>query len=174
MKEALGVREEALKILARSTNASLFIAGDFNDDLDGESHTQGLLSFPDRDKVLESSTASTNILFFYNVLGDLPKDKHGSYYYARRKAWNTFDTVLLAPAMLRPFGEAGPDWRLPPKGKVHVETFRYPGMVGPNGRPMTAQRTRLKDGTDKYVDGYADHFPVYVDLERVGKIKNEE
>jgi len=163
-KEAIGVRHEALKLLERNPNLSLFIAGDFNDDLDGESLQHGLQAFADREKVLAGLTS--NEIFFYNVLGELPKEKLGSYYYARRKAWNTFDAIILAPAMLRPVSEEGPAWRLPPKGEAVVETFKIPGMAGADGRPLAAHRTRLKDGTDKYVDGYSDHFPVFVDLKR--------
>ena len=161
LKEAQGVRAEALKILKTKPNAVLCIAGDFNDNLDGESLVKGLLAFPTRRKVQQF----TDEVVFYNVLGEIPKDKLGSYYYARRKAWNTFDAIVITAPMLLPVDEPGPAWRLPPSGKANVETFRHPDMVGADGRPMPSRRTRIK-GTDEYVLGHSDHFPVYADFIR--------
>jgi len=166
MKEAQGVRKEALAILTEKPDATLFIAGDFNDNLDGDSLVKGLKAFPTRDAVSQV----TDDTVFYNVLGELPKDKLGSYYYARRRVWNTFDAILVTQQMLLPIDSPGPAWRLPPSGKTTVETFRYPAMVGPDGRPMPSQRTRI-GGTDEYVLGYSDHFPVYADFIRGNVVK---
>ena len=162
-QEAMMAREEAMKILRPNPNATIIIAGDFNEDADGPSVTAALGAVTNRTQV--ASIAGSGRLF-YNVLGDVSKENHkdvpGSYYYARRKAWNTFDMIIVQPKMLFSASEAGPAWRVPPQDKHATKTFALPEMrADPDGRPKSYRRVRIKSMPPNYYEeGYSDHFPV--------------
>ncbi len=166
--EAMFLREAALKLLSKNPNASLVIAGDFNEDLDGPSITQGLGVSPDRSQALGTSGNST---VFYNLLGDIPADQRGSYYYARRKVWNTFDAIIVPQTMLLPSDTPGPAWRVQSPDSGVTKTFALPEMREEgDGRPKAYRRVRIKDKpANYYIEGYSDHFPIITVLER-GKI----
>lgn len=168
--EAMNIRKEALKILKQNPNASLMIAGDFNEDLDGASVTKGLGVSPERS---ESLTSPTKSLVFFNLVGDIPTGKRGSYYYARRKVWNTFDSIIIPPSMLLPLNQSGPDWRAQEAKSGVTKTFILPEMREPeDGRPKAYRRVRIKDKpANYYVEGYSDHFPV-ITVFRRGKSEN--
>ncbi|MGI5869352.1 MAG: endonuclease/exonuclease/phosphatase family protein [Kiritimatiellia bacterium] len=163
--EALAVRREVLAILKQNPAAAVVIAGDFNVDLDDPCLTVSFKASADRSDALGTSGAKT---VFYNLLGDIPAAQRGSYYYARRKVWNTFDAILVAPAMLAPPEEPGPPWRVsaPDAGATltyALEPMREPG----DGRPKAFRRVRIKGKPENYyVEGYADHFPVITTLRR--------
>ena len=111
-------------------------------------------------------------LLFYNLLGDVSaKNKAevpGSYYYARRKVWNTIDTIIVQPRMLIPAtaNVPGPTWRVQAQESHRTMTFALPQMrTGDEGRPMSYSRQRITGKPDNYYeDGYSDHFPVIVEL----------
>ena len=107
-------------------------------------------------------------------MADIPKKARGSFYYARRKMWNTFDGIHVAPRMLLPSDRPGPAWRAGrPEETV---TFHPPEMrTDKDGRPNSFRRVRTYEaGTDGdkvsdsnyYAEGYSDHFPVYTTLHR--------
>ncbi|MCL1856198.1 MAG: endonuclease/exonuclease/phosphatase family protein [Kiritimatiellaeota bacterium] len=159
MQEAKGVRQDVNAFLDANPHGTLIVCGDFNDNCDGLSITNGLFATMDRETVLTNPVKR----YLYNTLGELPKESLGTYYYARYKVWNTFDALMVTSAMLAPPEEKGSAWRF-----VNGSTtlFKYPDMVGADGRPRSFERIRLKDGTDKYDEGYSDHYPVYIDLRR--------
>ena len=159
MCEATGVRRVAAGILAKDPNASLVIAGDLNDNIDGESVLVGLRGSADRHEVGRDAT------MFYNAIGEIPESERGSFYYARRKVWDTFDQIFVTSAMLRPAGDRGPAWRLVPSATPVAFVFKLPQMMNANGSPRPFQRVRSKEG-DRYEEGYSDHFPVCLDLVR--------
>lgn len=161
LREALAVRAEVDRLRAEDPLRALVVAGDFNDNHDGHSLLQGLAASTDRQRV--SSDPEGRLL--YNVLGELPPDRLGSYYFARRKVWNTFDALIIPPGMLSPPGDSGPAWRLARDGAA-VSVFRIPEMLETDGRPKPFRRVRLKDGTDSYAEGYSDHLPVTMELVR--------
>ncbi len=162
LREALVVRSEVDALREVDPEATIIVAGDFNDNFDGHSLQQGLAAYADRDLVL--ADASGRLL--YNVLGDVSEADRGSYYYARRKVWNTFDSLIIMPGMLQPPVEAGPAWRLSPRDSGSVTVFKPEYMCEKDGRPKPFRRVRLKDGTDSYAQGYSDHFPIMIDLIR--------
>jgi endonuclease/exonuclease/phosphatase family metal-dependent hydrolase len=162
LREALAVRSVVDSILSADPHASVIVSGDLNDNLDGHSLQQGLMAYADRQMVADDSQGSR----LYNVLGELPKSELGSYYYARRKVWNTFDTLIITPAMLLPRTQPGPDWRLTKTSANRVRVFKLPEMMENDGRPKAFRRVRLKDGTDSYAQGYSDHFPIVMELIR--------
>lgn len=167
--EAMFLREAALKILSKNPNASLVIIGDFNEDLDGPSITQGLGVSPDRNKALGTTG---NSMVFYNLLGDIPANQRGSYYYARRKVWNTFDAIIVPQTMLLPSDIPGPAWRVQAPTSGVTKTFSLPEMrEEDDGRPKSYRRVRIKDKpANYYVEGYSDHFPVVTVLQSGKKI----
>jgi len=159
MLEARGVRREVDAFLEKTPTGTLVVCGDFNDNVDGVSITNGLFAVMCQAMVMENPEKR----YLYNTLAELPEKERGAYYYARYKVWNTFDSLMVTAAMLAPATEKGASWRFVPKSTT---VFRYKDMVGADGRPRPFQRIRLKDGTDKYDEGYSDHFPVYIDLKR--------
>lgn len=163
--EALAVRGEVLKMLERNPAAAVVIAGDFNVDLDDPCLTVSFKASTDRSRAADSSGADT---VFYNLLGDITAAQRGSYYYARRKVWNTFDAILVAPAMLAPSDAPGPPWRVSTPESGATLTYALAPMREPgDGRPKAFRRVRIKGRPENYyVEGYADHFPVITTLRR--------
>jgi endonuclease/exonuclease/phosphatase family metal-dependent hydrolase len=167
-------REEALKILRKNADATVIIGGDFNDDHDEASLTAGLGAVTNRMEAAKSAvTGKTPADFvFYNLLGDISpanrKEVPGSYYYARRKMWNTIDAVIVQPRMLIPAHLPGPAWRVPPQERHRAMTFALPEMRDEtDGRPKSYRRVRITGKPDNYYeDGHSDHFPVLVELVR--------
>jgi endonuclease/exonuclease/phosphatase family metal-dependent hydrolase len=162
LREALAVRAEVDRLRAADPSSAIVVAGDFNDNHDGHSLQQGLAAYTDRDRVVNDREGR----LLYNVLGELPTRDLGSYYYARRKVWNTFDALVIVPGMLAPPDVPGPPWRLAPSGAKPVTVFKRPEMLEADGRPKPFRRVRLKDGTDSYAEGYSDHLPIVVELVR--------
>lgn len=170
-QEAVQVREEMLRRLRRDPDAVIVSLGDYNEDLDGPSFRQGLLSANDRKTALASTRRPLEEFRPYNLIGDIPPAERGSFYYARRKVWNTFDAILVPPRMLLPASEPGPAWRV---GRPEETlTFHLPEMRwGDDGRPSAYRRARKygPDGEVKdesyYTEGYSDHFPVLTVLHR--------
>ena len=184
-REALVLRGLAEAALAARPDGTLFIAGDFNDNLDAASLRLGLGAAPSRDEIPAPGVGDPARL--YNLVGDIPETERGSYYYARRKVWNTFDAIVVPASMLD--GEAA--WRLAGKSEVQspesevpspigadrraarpsdgafaVGVFRHSLATDTDGRPRPFRRVRKKDGTDEYMEGCSDHFPVWADFVR--------
>ncbi len=161
-KEAAAVRELVLKRLSADPDAVLFVGGDFNDNCDGASLRLGLHATVLRAELADVAEGPV----LYNMVGDIPETERGSYYYARRKVWNTFDGIVVPPAMLRAPGEAGPAWRLS-TATPHAGVYKPDQGTDEDGRPKPFRRVRKKDGTDEFMDGCSDHFPLWVDFQRV-------
>ena len=170
-QEAAQVRTEMLRRLRNDPDATILSLGDYNEDLDGPAFEHGLQSANDRATALASLKRRLDAFRPFNLIGDIPPKARGSFFYARRKVWNTFDAIIVVPRMLLPPSEPGPAWRVgAPKETV---TFRPPEMRwGDDGRPKAYRRSR-KYGPDGevedenyYAEGYSDHFPVLTVLHR--------
>ena len=157
-REMLVLRGLAEAAVAAHPGGALVIAGDFNDNFDSASLRLGLVAAPSRADIPAPDSGDPARL--YNLVGDIPEAERGSYYYARRKVWNTFDAIVVPAAMLG--GEAA--WRLADDSPVGV--FRHPLATDTDGRPRPFRRVRKKDGTDEYMEGCSDHFPVWADFVR--------
>ena len=172
--EAQDAREEIVRRLDRDPDAAVVCCGDYNEDMDGPAITEGLKPANDRLSALATARAPAKDARPYNLVGDIPKAKRGSYYYARRKMWNTFDGIHVAPRMLLPPSESGPAWRA--GSPDETSTFKPREMQwGKEGRPYAFRRVRAYEaGTDGdkvsdedyYGEGYSDHFPVVTTLRR--------
>lgn len=173
-EEAALLRSEMLSRLSRDPDAVVIALGDFNENVDGPAVMAGLKPAGDRDAALASLREGPDGLRPYNLVCDIPEEDRGSYYYARRKVWNTFDGIVVQPRMLLPRAEPGPAWRAgePPE----TVTFALPEMRwGEDGRPNAFHRMRKYEPGSKgdkvseeggYDDGYSDHFPVLTVLHR--------
>ena len=172
--EAQDAREEIVRRLSRDPDAVVVCCGDYNEDLDGPAITEGLKPANDRITAIASSNGPAEAVRPYNLVGDIPKAERGSYYYARRKMWNTFDGIHVAPRMLLPPSQPGPAWRA--GSPEETSTFKPREMQwGKDGRPYSFRRVRAYEaGTDGdkvsdedyYGEGYSDHFPVVTTLHR--------
>ena len=172
--EAQEARAEIERRLERDPDAVVVCCGDYNEDMDGPSVSEGLKPANDRVAALASANGPAGDARPYNLVGDIPKKERGSFYYARRKIWNTFDGIHVSPRMLLPSDRPGPAWRAGrPEETVtfHPKEMRW----GKDGRPNSFRRVRsYEEGTDGdkvedsnyYVEGYSDHFPVYTTLHR--------
>ena len=176
-EEAELVRKEMLERLSRDPDAVVLSLGDYNEDMDGPAIMAGLKPANDRETALASLKSGPDGLRPFNLVGDIPEAGRGSYFYARRKVWNTFDGIIVQPRMLLPASEPGPAWRA---GKPEeTETFHLPEMRwGADGRPNAFRRMRIYEagsGGDKvsdegaYTDGYSDHFPLLTVLHRAAE-----
>ena len=172
--ESAKLRELLLRILGENPNASVVVCGDFNEDMDGPAMMGGLQPANDRATAMESLRLPLASFRPYNLVGDIPAKDRGSFFYARRKIWNTFDGLIVSPRMLLPVYQPGPAWRAGEPRET--ETIHYPEMRwGKDGRPNAFHRVRsYESGTDGdvvddsnyYGEGYSDHFPVLTVLHR--------
>ena len=161
-KEAESVRELALQRLAANPDAVFFIAGDFNDNCDGDSLRISLHATIHRDEL----NAGDGEQMLYHLVGEIPENERGSYYYARRKVWNTFDGIVVPPTMLLRPDLPGSAWRLAAE-TPHVGVYKSDSGTDNDGRPKPFRRVRKTDGTDEFMDGCSDHFPLWADFQRV-------
>ena len=164
-REALFVHDLAVKHLAEDPNAVFFIAGDFNDDADGASLKTSLHALLDKNDLVPEPGGDLRL---YHLVGEIPVEERGSFYYARRKVWNTFDGIVVPPAMLRNPAEPGPAWRLS-AATPHVGVYKSDEGTDDDGRPKPFRRVRKKDGTDEFMEGCSDHFPLWADFVKAGK-----
>lgn len=165
-REAQELRREMAKLLDDDPAASFVSLGDFNEDMDGPASSRTLRAATARSVALASLDRPVDDFRPYNLVADIPAKKRGSFFYARHRKWNTYDGILVAPAMLLPAGEPGPAWRA---GKPsETQTFALPEMRWHDGRPFAYRRARVYEdgsGGDDVSDessygGYSDHFPV--------------
>ena len=172
--EAERLREFLIRLLSENPNASFVAGGDYNEDMDGPSMMAGLQPANDRATALESLRLPLASFRPYNLVGDIPEKERGSFFYARRKIWNTFDGLLVSPRMLLPAATPGPAWRA--GEPEETETVHYPEMRwGKDGRPNAFHRVRsyeagtdgdVVDESNYYGEGFSDHFPVLTVLHR--------
>ena len=172
--EAERLRAFLIRLLTDDPNASFVACGDFNEDMDGPAMMAGLQPANDRATALEALRLPLASFRPYNLVGDIPEKERGSYFYARRKIWNTLDGLVVSPRMLLPTAQPGPAWRA--GEPAETETVRYPEMRwGREGRPNAFHRVRSYEaGTDGdvvseenyYGEGYSDPFPVLTVLHR--------
>ena len=162
-KEARGIIDDILK---ENPNSSLVMLGDFNENADGPSFKNGL--FATTNLKFAASAAGKKQGFLYSVLGEIKPAAPGSYYYLPKKTWNTFDSLIIPVSMTRRTPASGPDWRLAAAlpNKPNVAVFKFPDAVWTerDGRPKPFRRSHDGTGNKPYVEGYSDHYPVYVEL----------
>lgn len=158
MKQAKAVRREIDAVFDEDPGVAVLVVGDFNDNVDDPSLVDGLKSTP----LLAAVHADKEGRVLYNLHGSLPSVQRGTFYYRRGKIWNSFDTMSVSRSMLK--RSTGGGWRIV-KGSYDV--VRLPKLVTEAGTPKSFRRFKNKEtGKWAYREGYSDHFPVRVTLER--------
>ena len=151
------VRAELDRLLAAASNTAIVVAGDFNDNFDCSSIHETLLSVGDRDAV--ASDPAGRLL--YSLHAGLAPDARGTIYYRKNKVWDSFDSMSVSRSLLS--GAGG--WQVAP-GTYAV--FSIPAMRESDGTPKSFRRIYdAETGHRPYQEGYSDHFPVRVELQRV-------
>ena len=168
--EATALREELAKRYKRDRDMSFGILGDFNEDCDDVTMLNSLKVSKTRNQTLKHTDGD---LALYHLAFDLPKNKRGTYYYARRSVWNSFDGIIVPATLLGENTSSKCYWRV--KDKKSYQVFVLPEMKEPgDGRPRAFRRVRIKGKPNNYYEeGYSDHFPVLTILVPATEIKSE-
>jgi len=163
MRQARAVRDEVNQIQKDDPDARILLVGDFNDNVDESSLSNGLESTSAITDVLGDNSGAT----LYNLHGELPEHLRGTFYYRRKGIWNSFDSMSISRSML---------WMRRQKKCWHIKqdtyrVIRLPRHVGETGNPIAFRRYKNKL-TDQweYTKGYSDHFPVRVELSLSGEL----
>ena len=137
-------RHIADSILNDDPNAKIIMMGDFNDYPDNKTVTKHLRALGDMKNLRNGE--------FFNPMYDLHKKGIGTNYY--RDVPGVLDQTILTPALL-PTDYSSYQFK---NVKVHNKEFLKQHGGKYNGYPF---RTF---GSGVWMDGYSDHFPVYVVL----------
>lgn len=140
------VRRQVDKLLAQNKDAKIIIMGDLNDDPNNKS-VKKVLNAVGKNKLDEGQ--------LYNASDDTFKQGFGTLYY--RGAWNLFDQIIVSQGLMKKsdgvtykpnsFSVFGPEW-----------------MRQKGGQYAGAPKRTFGGGV--YLDGYSDHFPTYILLEK--------
>lgn len=130
-------------ILKQNPKANIFVLGDFNDEPNNESISDIL-----RARSTYNSNFSSDL---YNPFYSINDSITGSYKY--RSFWNMLDQVIVSSATIQE------------KTKVKyiensAKVFAEPWMRETNPKYIDAPLRTF--GGNKYLEGYSDHFPVYI------------
>ncbi|NNJ56787.1 MAG: endonuclease/exonuclease/phosphatase family protein [Bacteroidia bacterium] len=132
-------------ILKDDKNAKIIIMGDFNDEPSNTSISEHLNS-----KGNASQTTSNDL---FNPMVDLEDEDLGSYKY--RHWWDMLDQIMLSEALIN--NSLGLQYKERSVGIKDDEWLRQHGSKY-EGFPLRTY------GGQKYLNGYSDHFPVYIKL----------
>ena len=169
--EAAALRTSILGRLAHDPDAAVVALGDFNENWGGPAQTGPLGAATNRADALASAAGPADGSQFYNLVGDIPEEQRGTFYWNQSHSWNTLDGIVVSPRMLLPPDRPGPDWRAVPGSTFG---FATPEMRWNDGRPNAYRRSRRYasgSGGDKVegetsYTGYSDHFPLVTVLKR--------
>lgn len=152
MKAAFMVKKKTNEILLSDPNAKIIILGDFNDDPTDRSIKNGLL--------ISSDAENEPSISFFNPMEKM--HKRGMNTLAYRDGLNLFDQIILSNSLMKKetyrtgfiFHKAGiynPSYLISQHGKY-------------KGYPLRSFEN------NRYVEGYSDHYPVFVELLRPGSL----
>lgn len=142
------VKNKVDSILNKNPNAKIIITGDFNDEPSNKSIIEILNAKPDTNE-LNGRNGLVNLM--YNM-----KEKKGLGSYKYRFEWNMLDQFIVSKALLntnQPIFTRPEEVIIFKRDYLMQEDDKYPGK-----KPF---RTYLGP---RYLGGYSDHFPVYLDL----------
>lgn len=132
-------------ILEEDPNANIVIMGDFND-------------YPDNKSLKKILGAGTDTRKLYNLAYKMHKSakdtKRGSHSY--KGEWGMLDQIIVSPNMLDKHG----DFAIKPSD---FDVFYKDFLIFQHPKYKTYQPNRTYAGP-KYIGGYSDHLPVYVEL----------
>ena len=145
---AQAARATVDELLETDPSANIILLGDFNDEPTNRSITEGLRA--------TGSVRKKDPSQLYNTVAALDEQGRGSYQF--RGNWNMLDQIILSQGLVKDARVANdyhyrlesatvfaPEWLLQAEGKYQGYPDRtYAG--------------------DKYLGGYSDHLPVYIEL----------
>jgi predicted extracellular nuclease len=140
------VRHKVDSIYAVTPNAAVVITGDFNDHPEDRSINETLAAGHDRNNLADNS--------LFNLMHE-KEGKEGTHKYQGH--WGILDQVIVTCSMLKenaPVKVYG--------GKAHI--FIAPWLLTEDPQYTGHQLLRTYVGP-RYVGGFSDHLPVFVDLE---------
>jgi hypothetical protein len=143
---AAGVcRQKVDSITAKDPDAKIIVVGDLNDDPVSPSVTVTLKAKGDLQQVHRGD--------LYNPWADFYKQGIGTLAY--NDSWNLFDQIMISSGFLS----------RDQKGFFFKEAkiFSRPWMIQQSGR-YKGYPKRTYDSSNKYIGGYSDHFPTYIEL----------
>lgn len=145
-KAAALARASVDELLSQDSKARIIVMGDFNDEPTNESLF----------KVLEANgkeeTLDQNDLF--NPMYALQRQRKGSYRF--RDKWNMLDQIILSQSLLSSSNEH--IYYRPESARIFDDEM----LLQQNGK-YAGHLNRTFAG-DKYLGGYSDHLPVYIEL----------
>ncbi len=149
-KYAHVIFDEYAGIVAAKPDADFLVCGDFNDDPESDAVANVLHVTGDRAAVVPGASPPR----LYGLLSGKPLDRFSTIYYDRERKASIFDQIAVSPGLFDDHG-----WGCDP------DTVTVP-TDGMSREGKVARRPwRFGDRDDKAVRrGYADHFPVVVNL----------
>ncbi len=145
VKAANVLKSNIDKILKANPKANIAIMGDFND-------------YPDNKSLKQILKAGTDTRKLYNLAYKMHKaakdTKRGSHSY--KGEWGMLDQIIVSPNMMDKHGEFAIK---PSDFNVFYKEF----LIFQHPKYKTYQPNRTYAGP-KYIGGYSDHLPVYVEL----------
>ncbi len=147
------LRHVADSLLATAPASNILIMGDFNDYPTDESLTEVLQARPLPDSCAPQPRE------LYNLAYELHTQGKGSYKYEGE--WGMFDQIIVSGNLLdksNTLYTGAADFHLMEESFLLEKDDRYLGM-----RPFRTYRGA------RYLGGYSDHLPVYIDLYTTGK-----
>lgn len=140
-KMLLSIQNE---ILENQPNAKIIVMGDFNDEPSNRSISEILNTSCDTEK-----TAANQL---YNAFCGLENEDKGSYRY--RSYWDMLDQIMISKSLIT---DTDGIHFIPNSAAIKAE----PWMIQTGKYEGFPLRTF---GGNKYLNGYSDHFPVYLKL----------
>lgn len=139
------------EIYQADDDAKIIVMGDFNDEPYNKSIREVLEAEPEISEVEKGE--------LYNTLAKPDREGQGSYKY--RGNWNMLDQIMVSPALLS--GSSGYFYLI-----NSAEVFKKPWLLQQEG-DYIGYPDRTYAGS-KYLGGYSDHLPVFVDLYLMKKL----
>ncbi len=143
-------------LMSQNKGQKVILMGDFNDDPNSPSLTEGLKSVNREADVKDGDLFNTTAKLYNKGYGTL----------AYRDTWNLFDNIVITSNLLNA-----------PQNEWHVLRDKRTGAFGRiSQNPNLIQKTGHYKGYpfrtfsgDKFQNGYSDHFPVFIYLVRSAK-----
>ncbi len=143
------VRDKVNEIYKKQTDANIIIMGDFNDESEDKSMVE-ILKAKHKKEELENKD-------LYNYMHDISKNwKIGSHKYQGH--WGTLDQIIISPNLL----SKQKSERLH-SSEDGAQIFAPRFLLEIDKRYMGLQPFRTYSGP-RYINGFSDHLPVYLDL----------
>jgi len=157
--EARAVRAEVARLLAAAPAAAIVAVGDFNDNVDSD-----ILTREAGFTLYDGTAAAAQTGTLHNLAGLLPIAQRGTFYYGQGRTWNSFDSASVSRGML----PAAPHPAVWQASTNSCGPFVLPQQRNAEGHPLPFRRVRKKDADgviwSTYLTGYADHFPIRLEL----------